>query len=795
MATNYGNSIDVARDPRRQPPVHLEDVSRQIRQHDHGNASSTLLHTNSPSRETSTDDTPIPPTSGQCNLNTPSRASPGTSVSPGLRSSAAEAVALMRKVPVRTVPSPRKKKISDNKPQKKPVAWQPKLTTDEKNQDTEQHELPIPQRSRSLHMDTQLKDSELEVQCVRGEGNVLVRHLLDGNFQDAQLPPSKAQIPDQKFPINYCWNKVHKVSRRSMKWIADLDGFEIPLDGKEKIRILAEAVSSIFYNIECRKFYLNPKSKTSTNKHFEELLLKVGGDGSTPFKLRSIFEQRFGAVKVTRCEKGFFVDKERIFQQHNMFSVPPRSTSQPEARYNNSSDGLEEGVVDDLNSLGAPAATKRPAFQGPKSLLENTMPQPGHHEAELVSSVSEQPPDAPQESIKLVEKKVDKSMNLDAKKGKRKLTPLPIRSDVASASEQPNVQPSAYEQSASTDSVSQKSESGSQIVQAVVMRQAIPPIDKVALAPDSGPRDRDQQGIGPASRVMSWPIGMYFRSGERLRPNDLVIRVRDDTTMADGKNKLDKHDIFDGPFSITEISEPIKTTNPSIDTDPDGSAHEGPTAKLDEDQIVAMREKQVKLNFPKGSVADPWTKLGRLRPVYYVYPEVPDDLEARQWYYWPKSNNNERKIMNTEEIGGEADEVLNSRGVCCVQKGFYSKVQYVATGGLGVDGAYEMEKLRDKVIERLPHTDFPDEIMDDPNIIRYFKEEGGVVEKSEVLVVKYLVHWAGWPSEDDSYERAQDNIPQSFIDEYEAVAGTYAEIPEPARKRRKSGAKRYIKMP
>jgi len=806
MATNYGNIIDAARDPRRQPPAPSENPSTRIKELDHTGNSSITLHTHNPSRETSPDDTPTPSTPDQHKPKIQSE------VSPVPRSNAAEAVALMRKVPVRTTPSPGKKGSSDKKSRREPVAKHSKPGTDEKKQDNEQHEHPMPQRSRNLYMDTQLRDSELEVQCVRGEGNVLVRHRQEENLQAAQVSSSKARIPDQKFPINWCWNKVRKISRRSMKWVADMDGFEIPLDGEDRMRIPADAVSSISYNIEWRKFYLAPRPHTSAGKHLEELVLKVGGDEGTPFLLRSIFEQRFGAVKVTRCEKDFFDDKERIFQQHNLFSVPPRSMSQPEAQYNNLSDGLDEGVVDKLNSLHIPTATKRPVLPDPKPMGENAITQPEEHReehlkeiseqppkdhrGEHVSDVSKQPPVVAEESIKIVKRKVDKSKNLDVKKGKRKLTPLPgaHKSVVLSASKQPNILRPADKTSVTGESVEQNLESGSQVMQAVVINRAIPQTDEVVSTPDSGAENTSKQAIVSASPVISYSMGMYFRSGERVRPNDLVVRVRDDKTMADGRNKLDKHDTYDGPFRIIEIPGPIETTDPSTDTDPDESAYEGFAAKLDEDQLAAMRQKQVKLNFPKGSVADPWTKLGRLRPVYYVYPEVPDHLEAREWYYWPKLNQQERKIMNTEQMGGEADdEVLNTRGVCYMQKGFYTKVQYVATGGLGRDNVFEVEKLRDKIIERSPRKDFPDEPMDDPNIVRYLEEEGGVLEKFEVLVVKYLVHWAGWPSEDDTYERAHDNIPQSFINEYEAVAGTYAEIPEPARKRRKSEAKKYIR--
>ena len=792
MTKSYRNIVDATRDPRRQPPIKSEGDSTHTK---HAETSSTSLFTNTPPLETSTDNTPIPSTPDQVKTSPGTKVSPGTAISPGPKSNAAEAVALMRRVPVRKTPSPEKRGSLDKKLQNKPAAQESTLVTAEKKEENGQQEKPVAQLQRSLHMDTQLRDSELEVQCVRGEGNVLVRHQQQDNLEDAQRPAAKTRIPDQKFPVNWCWSKVYKVSRRSMRWIADLDGFEIRLDGEEKLTIHAEAVSSISYNIDHRKFYLAPKPNTSTEKHLEELVLKVGGNENTPFKLRSILEQRFGAVKVTRCDPNFFIDKERTFQHYNLFSVPPRSTSQPEAPYKNSSDGLEEGVVEDLNSLDTVSTCNKPVVHASKLLGENTLPWLEDHQTEHASDFSGESPNVVQESIALVKRKVDKSKNPQVSKGKRKFTPLadPQNPDASPASTQPpkdTIQQPAAKSSIGRASEKPNSGCGAQVMQAVVVNRVKPPVDEVAPTPDSGVSNEE---IGPERPKVNYPIGMYFRSGERVRINDLVVRVRDDETMAEGKNKLDKHDIYDGPFRIIEIPGPIETSEPSTDVRPDGNEGGGLPPTMNEDQLAAMRQKKVKLHFPQGSTADPWTKLGRIRPVYHVYPEVPDDLEPRAWYYWPKANKQERKIMNTEDMGADVDdEVLNTRGVCHMQKGFYTKVQYVATSGLEADNVYEVEKLRDKIIERLPRKDFPDETMDDPNIVRYLEEEAGVLPKSEVLVVKYLVHWAGWPSEDDTYERAQDNIPQSFINEYEAVAGNFAGIPEPARKRRKSETKRYF---
>ncbi|KAA6409197.1 MAG: hypothetical protein FRX48_06750 [Lasallia pustulata] len=63
----------------------------------------------------------------------------------------------------------------------------------------------------------------------------------------------------------------------------------------------------------------------------------------------------------------------------------------------------------------------------------------------------------------------------------------------------------------------------------------------------------------------------------------------------------------------------------------------------------------------------------------------------------------------------------------------------------------------------------------DPLILRYLGHECGYVGEDEVLTVKYLVHWAGWPSEDDSWEFGYNNIPQHLKEEYATNMGDFEE--------------------
>jgi len=215
MLKSYGNYIDAARDPRRQPPVQLEDISTRNSQHEHADDFSIVVPTNSPSRDASTDETPIPSTPDRLHENLTSGASPATSISPSPKSTAAEMVALMRKVPVRKVSSPEKKGSSDKKPQKKPAGQHVKLDISEQKTDSGQPEHPMPQRLRSLHMDTQLRDSELEVECVRGEGSILVRHHQEKSLQEAHLYREAFRC-ERTPPQNGCWDQSYARNRSSL---------------------------------------------------------------------------------------------------------------------------------------------------------------------------------------------------------------------------------------------------------------------------------------------------------------------------------------------------------------------------------------------------------------------------------------------------------------------------------------------------------------------------------------------------------------------------------------------------
>lgn len=49
--------------------------------------------------------------------------------------------------------------------------------------------------------------------------------------------------------------------------------------------------------------------------------------------------------------------------------------------------------------------------------------------------------------------------------------------------------------------------------------------------------------------------------------------------------------------------------------------------------------------------------------------------------------------------------------------------------------------------------------------------------RKDVILAEYLVHWAGWPSECDSWVIAQDNISSESIATYHAKTDPYRDVP------------------
>ncbi|KAI9867397.1 MAG: hypothetical protein M1813_008955 [Trichoglossum hirsutum] len=117
---------------------------------------------------------------------------------------------------------------------------------------------------------------------------------------------------------------------------------------------------------------------------------------------------------------------------------------------------------------------------------------------------------------------------------------------------------------------------------------------------------------------------------------------------------------------------------------------------------------RVKLRFPSGSKGDPWTSVNRLIPVYPDPPRPDGDATGSVGvtFHLRKGSSTFVELQRSRPRSKKEKEL------------------------------YIVGRLRDR---RLMSKDAEPE---------------------------YLVHWAGWPSEDDSWEK-MDGIPESFHEEYE----------------------------
>ncbi|MCJ1437138.1 hypothetical protein MMC27_006523 [Xylographa pallens] len=631
------------------------------------------------------------------------------------------------------------------------------------------------------------RDSEMELEYVKGVGKVMIRHGPGTNF-DAK-PATPRDMDNENFPVKSYLSRLRSVPTQYMSWISEQDGFKIVLNTSETITIPAKAISSISYNYECRKFYLSLNQTRISADHLEESILEVGGDQQAPSKLRSLFEKRLSGFKVHKAEIDFFDAKEHAFQRLNIGSLPLRSTARPDDVNLTLSDGLEEGVIKELKALQDNATVRQKA-----SLFPEILPQA--METNLADTI-------PVEALSKNKTQVSQDTDYDHEEGQQTLPVSEVHQPTANHSMRHKRKPTEPAISGLTPSEGKSRHWLKMIVidksdnsnlerggHSCARRTSEASAHKVPPTSSSPPSQTPEADLSQT---------LLYNSKEPVRKNDLVIRIRDPESMKSGSNKHDRLDVYDGPFRISRLPKPSGLWDSRKNVEKDNVSTQTLARTLGATDTEKMKEALVKLQFPNSSKGKALTKLGRLRPVYEIPPDVPADCDARSCYNLAATEGHGRSVSNTLVLDKESDtDEANTdvQGVCRIQKGAYVKVDYVAQEGPVGESLFEVEKLRGKRVDRHSLNEFPDEKMDDPTILRYL-EGGGVLDKSQVLVVKYLVHWAGWPSEDDTWERAQGNIPQEFIDQYSvSMPGLDVVIPDPPNKRRKSEslvAKQFVK--
>ena len=144
------------------------------------------------------------------------------------------------------------------------------------------------------------RDSDIETQFIKGIGEVMIRHGPETN-SDAE-PTTPRVLDNETFPVKSYLTRLRSVPTQYVSWNSGTDGFEIILNTSETIMIPANAISSVSYNYECRKFYLCSNKTIISVDYLEESILEVGGDQQAPSKLRSLFERRLSGFKVHKAE-------------------------------------------------------------------------------------------------------------------------------------------------------------------------------------------------------------------------------------------------------------------------------------------------------------------------------------------------------------------------------------------------------------------------------------------------------------------------------------------------------------
>jgi len=167
----------------------------------------------------------------------------------------------------------------------------------------------------------------------------------------------------------------------------------------------------------------------------------------------------------------------------------------------------------------------------------------------------------------------------------------------------------------------------------------------------------------------------------------------------------------------------------------------------------------IKLQFPWGSNANPWTKLSRLIPVHEINnediepPQGSDSREGSQvvgghsiiqgtraeWVAAAKL------VIGSNSTEQAEDEVA---GIVRLRDSSFVSVQYVTSEGPEGDGGYEVDKLRGKRLRLLrgaPAKGMRTQLSD-PWVKRFIESGRWKMRKGEVLFTEYRVHWAGWPS-------------------------------------------------
>lgn len=218
---------------------------------------------------------------------------------------------------------------------------------------------------------------------------------------------------------------------------------------------------------------------------------------------------------------------------------------------------------------------------------------------------------------------------------------------------------------------------------------------EVGIQETAPKRDAATDAVADARR----PPELLYKSGEAVTLGDLVIRLRNEDEIEREKNH--KLDVYDGSWVVSEL--PFSRTAASsslFEDDGDAADVEALTTVSDvkvssngQDQLMhKMQQKLVKLDFPATSKAEPWTKLGRLRPVFGISTAAAS-RDARTAYQQLQGSN-EGIIVNVETADTDFD-AEDPTGVAQIGEEACVLVHYVSFEPVDED-TFEIERLRGK---------------------------------------------------------------------------------------------------
>lgn len=250
---------------------------------------------------------------------------------------------------------------------------------------------------------------------------------------------------------------------------------------------------------------------------------------------------------------------------------------------------------------------------------------------------------------------------------------------------------------------------------------------------------------------------LLYQSGEHVHRHDLVLVLRTDKQIEEGR--FDEGDIFDGPFRIVQL--------PRTSMDLLFDEH----ADIPQEQL----RRKIRLDLPKGSLGKHFVPICNVRPVFRCNAEALPNLTAEELYTFHRD---QEPFTLSDNAKKDPSAIESFTFVSQLTDGHFAKVNYTAPDPLAGDDCYIVSKLRGKRIIRSMASEHEHEPMNDPVILGYLAN-GGELNECEMLVVQYRVHWAGWSSQDDSWEVAYQNIAAEFVQEWEqANPGVQVAVPD-----------------